>query len=125
MTETYKPNGKWKCLACGTICDGEKLFLDPQSLAKKWTCSDLFCGGTCVPLGIRNLVIRHSDGSFIGVGRHYIYRYTREEAEYKLAWPKDNDPRTGTYTIVPESEIPAGFEGFGYNQRNKPEHPST
>ena len=107
MTETYKPNGKWKCLACGTICDGEKLYLDPQSLAKKWTCSDLFCGGTCVPM--RNLVIRHSDGSFIARA-HGVQRYTKEEAEYKLAWLKDNDPRTGTYTIVQESEIPTNFE---------------
>ena len=45
-----KPVGKFKCLACGTICDGSQLWLDPQCTSWRWTCSDVFCGGTAVKI---------------------------------------------------------------------------
>jgi hypothetical protein len=57
---------------------------------------------------MKNLVIRHSDGSFIARGNG-IERFTQKQAEVKLAWLKENDPRPGTYSIVPESEIPASY----------------
>lgn len=44
-----KPSGMWKCRACGKTQHGSTLYRDPQSTAEKWTCSDLFCGGTCDP----------------------------------------------------------------------------
>lgn len=46
MTHT-KPLGYWKCRACGRVWKGEDLYQDPQSPVLKWTCGDLFCGGTC------------------------------------------------------------------------------
>jgi len=45
----FKPQGMWKCRACGTVQHGSTLYQDPQSTAIKWTCSDLTCGGTCEP----------------------------------------------------------------------------
>jgi hypothetical protein len=37
-----KPTGRYKCMACGTECDGSELYLDPSTI--RWTCSDVFCG---------------------------------------------------------------------------------
>lgn len=48
-----KPKGMWRCRACGTVCDGSLLYDDPASTAVKWTCSDLFCGGTCDPVVVQ------------------------------------------------------------------------
>jgi hypothetical protein len=45
-----KPEGKWICRACQTICDGDKLYKNPLSSRPHWTCSDVYCGGTCDPL---------------------------------------------------------------------------
>lgn len=43
-----KPEGKSRCLACGRESDGQLLHLDPNSTGVRWTCSDLFCGGSVV-----------------------------------------------------------------------------
>ena len=41
-----KPDGRFKCLACGSEWGGQSLFLEPGSV--RWTCGDPFCGGTVV-----------------------------------------------------------------------------
>lgn len=46
MAVAEKPTGKFKCLACGRVSDGAELFADPRSTATRWTCGDVFCGGT-------------------------------------------------------------------------------
>jgi len=40
-----KPDGKFRCQACGSEWNGRSLYLDPNSTAVRWTCGDLFCGG--------------------------------------------------------------------------------
>lgn len=49
-----KPEGKWRCRACGKIWDGSQLHEKPGYTSPPppfpppwWTCHDLFCGGTC------------------------------------------------------------------------------
>jgi hypothetical protein len=42
-----KPDGKWKCRACGTVWEGWQLVLDPQRLGTTWTCANYFCGAYC------------------------------------------------------------------------------
>ena len=42
------PDGRFKCLACGSEWSGWQLHLDPTSTAVRWTCGDPFCGGTVV-----------------------------------------------------------------------------
>jgi len=50
VTENEKPTGSWECLACGSICEGRELRRDPYSFGTAvWTCSNVFCGGRCVP----------------------------------------------------------------------------
>ena len=45
---TTKPDGRWKCRACGAIWDGWQLVCDPMSIiAPRWTCANYFCGGRC------------------------------------------------------------------------------
>lgn len=44
-----KPTGKWKCRACGNVCDGSELHLSTRH-AHTWTCSNIFCEGTCDPV---------------------------------------------------------------------------
>lgn len=46
----YKPKGMWSCLVCGTVQHGSTLHLSPLNTTQTWTCSDCFCGGTCVPV---------------------------------------------------------------------------
>jgi hypothetical protein len=43
-----KPTGKWKCRACGAVCEGHELLEHTHLPA--WTCKDPFCGGTCIRL---------------------------------------------------------------------------
>lgn len=45
-----KPTGRFRCLACGRIWNGDELILDPQAFGKKWTCRDLCCGALVVPV---------------------------------------------------------------------------
>jgi len=39
-----RPTGKWRCRACGQICDGADVYIDPRW--QRYYCADLFCGGT-------------------------------------------------------------------------------
>lgn len=43
-----KPTGTFQCLACGENWDGSDLHLDPALTAVRWTCGNLFCGGSVV-----------------------------------------------------------------------------
>ena len=43
-----KPDGRFKCLVCGSEWGGQSLFLEPGSV--RWTCGDPFCGGTVVEI---------------------------------------------------------------------------
>lgn len=45
-----KPEGKFRCLACGLIWDGSQLFQNPQTTREHYTCGDLFCGANVVPI---------------------------------------------------------------------------
>ena len=72
-----KPGGKFRCLACGKEWDGSALYLDPRSTAGRWTCGDLFCGGTVVDavhsldadtqLALCGSIWFHASGSLSGV----------------------------------------------------------
>lgn len=41
-----KPEGTYRCVACGKTWDGSQLYLDPLFTAIRWTCGNLCCGGT-------------------------------------------------------------------------------
>jgi len=43
----YKPDGLWKCRACGRTWNGKQLYDDPLADWTTWTCTDLTCGGVC------------------------------------------------------------------------------
>ena len=48
MSKLMKPEGKWRCRACGRIWDGSQLYEKlGYTNPRWWTCHDLFCGGTC------------------------------------------------------------------------------
>ena len=47
-----RPTEQWQCRACGQIWGASELNGDPryyQPITPKWTCGNLFCGGTCIP----------------------------------------------------------------------------
>jgi len=39
-----KPKGRFRCVACKKVWDGNELYQDPSALGVRWTCGDLFCG---------------------------------------------------------------------------------
>ena len=42
-----KPEGHWRCRACGRSWEGSELRLSVFHPGTVWTCWDVFCGGTC------------------------------------------------------------------------------
>lgn len=50
MGKEDKPTGKYRCLACGQGWEGSQLYHNPQILGGGWSCGDVFCGGTAVPI---------------------------------------------------------------------------
>ena len=51
-----KPEGKWKCRACGAVWDGNQLYDDPAWSIKQWTCGNLLCGGVCDRVGVERVI---------------------------------------------------------------------
>lgn len=58
-----KPDGTFRCLACGGKWQGSQLHLDPTLTAVRWTCGDLFCGGTVVANEVKRELKVFSNGT--------------------------------------------------------------
>lgn len=41
-----KPEGTYRCLACGAEWDGSQLYQDPTVIGGNWTCGNVMCGGS-------------------------------------------------------------------------------
>jgi hypothetical protein len=39
-------DGKWRCLACNTVWDADKVMIDPTVMGGRLICGDAFCGGS-------------------------------------------------------------------------------